>query len=59
MVIPEKLRRQAEIKPGDKMVAMTKHEIIQYIPVCQKKDTRGFIKDLNIEELRDESERID
>jgi AbrB family looped-hinge helix DNA binding protein len=59
VVIPEKLRRNAGIKPGDKMVAITKHGIIQYIPVCSMKETKGFIKDLNTEELRDESERID
>jgi len=33
VVIPEKLRRQSGIKPGDKMVAVTKHGIIHYIPV--------------------------
>jgi AbrB family looped-hinge helix DNA binding protein len=59
VVIPEKLRRNAGIKPGDKMVAITKHGIIQYIPVCSMTETKGFIKDLNTEELRDESERID
>jgi AbrB family looped-hinge helix DNA binding protein len=59
VVIPEKLRKKAGIKPGDKMVAITKHGIIQYIPVCPIKETKGFIKNLNTEELRDESERID
>ena len=59
VVIPEKLRRKAGIKPGDKMVAITKHGIIQYIPVCPIEETKGFIKDLNTQQLRDESERID
>jgi AbrB family looped-hinge helix DNA binding protein len=59
VVIPEKLRKKAGIKPGDKMIAITKHGIIQYIPVRPIKDTKGFIKGLNVEELRDESERID
>jgi AbrB family looped-hinge helix DNA binding protein len=59
VVIPEKLRREAGIKPGDKMVAITKHGILHYIPVCPMKETKGFIKDLNSEELRDEFERID
>jgi len=59
VVIPEKLRRESGVKPGDKMVAVTKHGIIQYIPVRPIKETKGFIKDLNTEELRDESERID
>jgi AbrB family looped-hinge helix DNA binding protein len=59
VVIPEKLRKQAKIKPGDKMVAITKHGIIQYIPVRPIKDTKGLISGLDIQELRDESERID
>jgi len=59
VVIPEKLRKEAKIKPGDKMVAITKHGIIQYIPVRPLKETKGFISGLDTEELRDESERID
>jgi AbrB family looped-hinge helix DNA binding protein len=59
VVIPEKLRKQAKIKPGDKMVAITKHGIIQYIPVRPIKETKGFISGLDVQELRDESERID
>jgi AbrB family looped-hinge helix DNA binding protein len=58
VVIPEKLRKRAGIKPGDKMVAITKHGIIQHIPICPINETKGFIKGLNIEELRGESEQI-
>lgn len=58
VVIPEKVRRETGIKPGDKMVAITKHGIIHYIPVCPLKDTKGFIPGLDTEELRDESERV-
>ena len=57
IVIPEKLRKRAGIKPGDKMVAITKHGIIQYIPIRPIKDTEGFIPGLNAENLRDESYR--
>jgi AbrB family looped-hinge helix DNA binding protein len=56
VVIPQRLRKQAGIKPGDKMVAITKHGIIQYIPVRPIKGTEGFILGLNTEDLRDESE---
>ena len=59
VVIPLKLRKQAKIKPGDKMVAITKHGIIQYIPVCSIKETKGLISGLDVQKLRDESERID
>jgi len=59
VVIPEKLRRKAKIKPGDKMVAITKHGIIQYIPIRPLQETKGFILGLDTEELRDKSDRID
>jgi AbrB family looped-hinge helix DNA binding protein len=59
VVIPEKLRKKAGIKAGDKMVAITKHGIIQYIPVRPLKDTEGFIPGLDTENLRDESDPID
>ena len=59
VVIPEKLRKMAGIKPGDKMVAIAKHGIIQYIPVRPIKETEGFIPGLDMENLRDESERVD
>jgi AbrB family looped-hinge helix DNA binding protein len=57
IVIPKKIRKQSGIKPGDKMVAITKHGIIQYIPVCPMKETEGFIPGLDTKELRDESDR--
>ena len=59
VVIPEKLRKQSGIKPGDKMVAITKHGIIQYIPIRPLKETEGMILGLNTKDLRDESDRID
>lgn len=59
IVIPEKLRKKAGIKPGDKMVAIAKHGIIQYIPVRAIKDTEGFIPGLDTENLRDKSDRND
>jgi AbrB family looped-hinge helix DNA binding protein len=59
IVIPERIRKKSGIKPGDKMVAITKHGIIQYIPVRSIKETEGFIAGLDTENLRDESDRID
>ena len=57
IVIPEKLRKQSGIRPGDKMVAITKHGIIQYIPVRPIKETEGFIPGLDTNNLCDESDR--
>jgi AbrB family looped-hinge helix DNA binding protein len=56
VVIPEKLRKKSGIKPGDKMVAITKHGIIQYIPIRPLKETEGIIPGLDTKDLRDESD---
>jgi len=57
VVIPEKLREEAHIRPGDKMVAIAKHGILQYIPVRPLKKTKGMIEGLDAKELRDETDR--
>ena len=57
VVIPEKLREEAHIKPGDKMVAISKHGILQYVPVRPMKGTKGMVPGMDTKELRDETER--
>jgi AbrB family looped-hinge helix DNA binding protein len=57
VVIPEKLREEAHIKPGDKMVAIAKHGILQYVPVRPLKDTKGMVLGLDTSDLRDETDR--
>ncbi|HYB76411.1 MAG TPA: AbrB/MazE/SpoVT family DNA-binding domain-containing protein [Nitrososphaerales archaeon] len=57
VVIPEKLRHEAHIKPGDKMVAIAKHGILQYVPVRPISKTKGMVPGLDMEELRDETDR--
>lgn len=58
VVIPEKLRREAGIKPGDKMVAVAKHGVLHYIPVHPLPKTKGFIPGLTTQGLRDERDRL-
>ncbi|MDG6909587.1 MAG: AbrB/MazE/SpoVT family DNA-binding domain-containing protein [Nitrososphaerota archaeon] len=57
VVIPEKLRQEAHIKPGDKMVAIAKHGILQYVPVRPLSKTKGMVAGLDTKELRDETDR--
>jgi AbrB family looped-hinge helix DNA binding protein len=56
VVIPEKIRKEAGIKPGDKMIAISKHRVLHYVPVRAIKDTRGITLGLDIKDLRDEDE---
>ncbi len=58
VVIPENLRDEAHIKPGDKMVVVAKHGILQYVPVRSIKETKGMILGLDLKDLRDKTDRI-
>jgi len=58
VVIPEKLRKDAKIKPGDKMIAIAKHGVLQYVPVRALKETKGMALGLNSKDLRDETDRF-
>ena len=58
VVIPEKLRKDANIKPGDKMLAIAKHGVLQYVRVRSLKGTKGMVPGLDSKDLRDESDRI-
>ncbi len=58
VVIPEKLRSEAGIKPGDRMVAILKNGVLQYVPVRPLRTTKGMIKGLDAKRLRDERDRI-
>jgi AbrB family looped-hinge helix DNA binding protein len=57
VAIPEKLRQEAHIKPGDRMVAIAKHGVLQYLPVRPLSMTKGMVPGLDIKDLRDETER--
>lgn len=41
----------------DKMVAIAKHGILQYVPVRPLKKTEGMVEGLDVNELRDETDR--
>ena len=57
VVIPEKLREEAHIKPGDNMMAIAKHGILQYVPVRPLSRTKGMVPGLDVKELRDKTDR--
>ncbi|MDE1766290.1 MAG: AbrB/MazE/SpoVT family DNA-binding domain-containing protein [Thaumarchaeota archaeon] len=58
VVIPENLRHEAHIKPGDKMMVIAKHGILQYVPIHSIKETKGMIRGLDVTALRDKTDRI-
>jgi len=58
VVIPEKIRRNGRIRPGDKMAAIMKHGILYFVPVRPLSRTKGMILGLITHHLRDESDRV-
>ncbi len=58
VVIPKKLRREAEIKPGQRMVALVKNGLLQYIPFRPIRETKGMVEGLDTKHLRDERDRF-
>lgn len=58
VVIPKSVRKEARIKPGDRMAVIVKHNIIHYIPVRPMEATKGMVPGLDTKELRDEYDRL-
>lgn len=56
VVIPKKIRKEAGIKPGDKLLAISKHKVLQYVPLKSIKDSKGITSGLDTNDLRDETE---
>ena len=57
VIIPEKVRRAAGIKPGDRMAVIVKHNIIHYIPIKPLEATKGMVSGIDTSDLRDEYDR--
>jgi AbrB family looped-hinge helix DNA binding protein len=59
VVIPEKVRQENRIRPGDKMAVLVKHGVIHLVPVRPLSKTRGILKglELDLSDARDHSDR--
>lgn len=58
VVIPEEVRKKANIKPGQKVVIIEKDGIINIIPQRPIRELKGFLKGLSTENIRDEGDRF-
>ena len=61
VVIPKEVRKQLNLKPGQKMFVFTKNGLIRLVPVRPIKEYRGMLKGLKISlnEIREETEDED
>lgn len=53
LLIPEGVRQEIHIRPGDRMAAIVKHGILCYVPLRPFDQTKGMTPGLNTQDLRD------
>ncbi len=60
VVIPERVRREARIRPGDKMAVIVKHGILHYVPIRPFRKTKGMFRGIEVDltDLRDHADRF-
>jgi AbrB family looped-hinge helix DNA binding protein len=58
VVIPEDVRKKANIKPGQKVVVIEKDGIISIIPQRNLRDLKGSMKELSTKDIREEGDRF-
>ncbi len=58
VVIPERVREEFHIRPGDRMAVIVKHGILHYVPVRPFDQTKGMTPGLDVKNLRDKRDRF-
>jgi AbrB family looped-hinge helix DNA binding protein len=58
IVIPQEVRERIDLKPGQKVVVIENDGIIHLIPQKPIREMRGFIKGMDVKQLRDEKDRL-
>ena len=58
VVIPRDVRKKLNLMPGQKIVVIEKDGVLHLIPQKPMKEMRGFAKNINTQDLRDEEDRF-
>ena len=58
VVIPEEIRKRAELKVKQKFVVIEKNGVIHLIPQRPIEEMRGFVKEISTQKIRDEEDRF-
>lgn len=57
VVIPKEIREKLHLKSGQKMVVVAKGDVVYLIPEKPAETLRGFLRGMDIKNLREEGER--
>jgi AbrB family looped-hinge helix DNA binding protein len=58
VVIPRDVRKKLNLMPGQKIVVIEKDGVLHLIPQKPMKEMRGFAKNIDTQDLRDEEDRF-
>ena len=58
IVVPREIRERLRLKPGQRLLIVEKNGVIHLIPQRPIREMRGFVKGLDVEELREEGNRL-
>jgi AbrB family looped-hinge helix DNA binding protein len=58
VVIPQKIRQENRIRPGDKMAILVKHGVVHLVPVRSFEKSKGMFGgiELDLSDLRDHTD---
>jgi AbrB family looped-hinge helix DNA binding protein len=58
VVIPRDVREKLNLTPGQKIVMIEKDGVLHLLPQKPVKQMRGFVKNINTQDVRDEEDRF-
>jgi len=60
VVIPERIRRQHRIRPGDKLAVIVKHGVVHLVPVRPFEMSKGMFRGAkaDLRDVRDHADRL-
>jgi AbrB family looped-hinge helix DNA binding protein len=58
VVIPKEIRKSLNLRPGQKMVAILKNEVIHLVKSREISELRGFLKGMDSKRIREEDKQI-
>ena len=60
VVIPERVRRQHRIRPGDQLAVIVKHGVVHLVPVRPFESSKGMFRGAkaDLRDLRDHTDRV-
>jgi len=58
VVIPKEVRKQLELRSGQRLQLIVRGETITLVPDYPLKELRGLFKGMNTEDRREEKERV-